>query len=119
VEVLRKGARQTFSLEVEESNNDSGYNFWFDGNSFPRHRGESYFNEAPFEINVPEIDMERVRPHMEQFRMQMDQFRPHMEQFRIQMDQLRGRMREESNQLRERIQKEVRQSVRVHVQESI
>jgi S1-C subfamily serine protease len=105
VEVLRKGARQTLSLQVQESNNDSGYNFWFNGSSLPRHRGGFYFNEAPFEINVPEIDMESIRPNMDQLKMEMDQ--------------LRGRLRDESIQLRERIQKEVKPTVRVHVQESI
>jgi C-terminal processing protease CtpA/Prc len=105
VEVLRKGARQTFSLEVKESE-ETGHNFWFNGPSFRSHPGAFYFNNGePFEINVPEIDMEQIRPRLEQLRMQMDQ--------------MRGRTREETNQLRERIQREVKSAVRVHVQESI
>lgn len=105
VEVMRKGARQTLSLEVRDNDSESGFNFWYDGPRFPRHGREFYFHGEPFDINVPEIDMDQVRPHMEQFRMQMDQ--------------LKSRLRDESIQLRERIQKDVRNAVRVHVQESI
>ena len=105
VEVMRKGARQALSLEVQENDSESGFNFWYDGPSFQRHGREFDFNGEPFDITVPEIEMDKVRPHMEQFRMQMDQ--------------LRSRMRDESNQLREKIQKDVRNAVRVHVQDII
>ncbi len=105
LEVVRKGTRQTVSLEVEESDNDSGYNFWFDGPSHPRRGGGVFFNQGPFDIDVPEIDIENIRPKMDQLK--------------VEMDQLRNRLQDQSIQLRERIEKEVKPMVRVHGQESI
>jgi len=101
IEVVRKGARQTLSLEVEEATDESGLQYHFETPSFPRHRGGVFFNEAPFEIQVPEIDLENLRPHMDQLK--------------IELDQMKGRLHDESIQLREKIEKDVKPHVRVRV----
>ncbi|MBF8295664.1 MAG: hypothetical protein HW389_2209 [Bacteroidetes bacterium] len=101
IEVLRKGTRQTLSLEVEEATDESGFHYQFDTPSFPRHRGGVFFNEAPFEIEIPEPDLGTLRPHMDRLK--------------IELDQMKGRLRDESFQLREKIEKEVKPRVRVRV----
>jgi len=101
IEVVRKGTRQTLSLEVEEATDESGLQYHFETPSFPRHRGGVFFDEAPFEIQVPEIDLGNLRPHMDQLK--------------IELDQMKGRLHDESIQLREKIEKDVKPHVRVRV----
>ena len=101
IEVVRKGTRQTLSLEVEEATDESGFQYHFDTPSFPRHRGGVFFNEDPFEIQVPEIDLETLRPHMDQLT--------------IELDQMTGRLHDKSIQLREKIERDVKPHVWVRV----
>jgi predicted metalloprotease with PDZ domain len=101
IELVRKGARQTLSLEVEEAADESGFQYQFNTPSFPKHRGGVFFNEAPFEIQVPEIDLETLRPHMDQLK--------------IELDQMKSRLHDESSQLREKIERDVKPHVWMRV----
>ncbi len=105
VEVVRKGARQTISLEVQEAEESSGFHYWNSAPSMPKHRGGVFFNEAPFELDMPDINIETIRPDMDRFK--------------IEMNQLRSRLQDQSQELREKIQREVRPRVKVHLLEGI
>lgn len=101
IEVVRKGTRQILSLDVEEATDEPGFQYHFDTPSFPRHRGRIFFNEAPFEIEIPELDLGTLRPHMDRLK--------------IELDQMKGRLRDESTQLREKIERDVKPRVRVRI----
>ena len=89
VEVIRKGARKSLSMEVAEAEDFHGFNFRFDGPRFNRDFREFHFNGVPdIDIDVPRIEIEHIRPDLDGLRIEMDHLR----------DQLRdrtSRMREE------------------------
>ena len=105
LDVVRKGTHQALSLEVQDSEENAGYHFWFNSPSLPRHPGGVLFNEAPFEFDMPDINIETVRPDMQRLK--------------IDLNQLRSRLRDQSQELREKIEREVKPRVRVHVLEGI
>jgi len=105
LEVVRKGTRQTLSLEVKDSEESTGFHYKYDAPLLPGHHGGVFFNEAPFEINVPDIEIETMRPDMERLK--------------IDLNELRDRLQYQSQELRQKIEREVRHNVRVHVMESI
>ncbi len=105
LDVVRKGTHQTLTLEVQDSEENAGYHFWYDSPSLPNHRGGVMFNEAPFEFEMPDIDIETIRPDMQRLK--------------IELNQLRSRLRDQSLDLREKIEREVKPRVRVHVLEGI
>ena len=71
----------------------------------PMHRGGVFFNEAPFEIDVPDINIETIRPDMDRIK--------------IEMNELRSRMQDQSQELRENLQRQVRPRAKVRVLEGI
>jgi C-terminal processing protease CtpA/Prc len=105
LDVVRKGTHQTLSLEVQDSEENTGSHFWFNSPSSPKHRGGVFFNEDPFQFEMPDINIETIRPDMGNLK--------------IEMDQLRSRLRDQSQELREKIEREVKPRVRVHVLEGI
>jgi hypothetical protein len=105
LDVVRKGTHQTLTIEVQDSEESSDSHFWFNSPSLPKHRGGVYFNEAPFEFDRPDINIETIRPDMERLK--------------IDLNQMKNRIRYQSQELREKIEREVRPRVRVHVLEGI
>ena len=103
VEVMRKGSKQTLSLEVKESENEPGYQFWFNTPRTPRHREGSMFEG--YEFNVPDVHIETIRPDMDKLRSEMEQFR---NQWKV-----------DSKELREKIQREVNSHIHLHNMEEI
>jgi hypothetical protein len=102
---VRKGSHQTLSLEVKDSEESSGNHFWFNAPAMPKRHGGVFFNDAPFEFDMPDIDIETVRPDMDHMKMELNQ--------------LRGRLQDKSQELRQKIEREVRPRVRVRVMEGI
>ena len=107
IDVTRKGTRQTLSLEVQDSEENAGNHFWFNAPPIPKHRGGVFFNggEMPFEFDMPNIEVETVRPEMEKLN--------------IELNQLRGRLQDQTKELRQKIDRDVRSRVRVHVMEGV
>jgi membrane-associated protease RseP (regulator of RpoE activity) len=105
LDVVRKGTHQTLSLEVQDSEESTGNHFWFNAPSAPRRRGGVLFNEAPFEFDMPDINIETLRPDMERLK--------------IDLNDMRGRIREQTQDLREKIERDVKPRVRVRVLEGI
>lgn len=105
IDVVRKGTHQALSLEVQDSEENATSHFWFNPKSMPKHSGGVFFKEAPFEFDMPDIDIETIHPDMEGLR--------------IELNQMRGRIREQTKELREKIESEVRPHVRVHVLEGV
>lgn len=105
IEIIRKGTRKTITLEVEESRDDFGYQFWFDGPALPKHLEGGRFGTPDVDIHLPEIEIENLRPDMDRLRFEMEL--------------LRDRLKNNSIQLRERILRDVKPHVTVRVHRSI
>jgi membrane-associated protease RseP (regulator of RpoE activity) len=89
VDIIRKGARKSLSLEVGEEKDFHGFNFRFDGPRTDRDLRGFYFEGIPdIDIDVPRLELERIRPDMDALRIEMDHMR---NQLRGEM----GRVREE------------------------
>lgn len=101
IEVLRKGSRQTLSLEVEEGEEDSGHEFWFDTNEGHSNLLGPLREGGHFNIRVP-----RIQP-----KIQMEHITPDMDRLKIEMDDLKDRIKEDTYQLQDKIQKEVQSRV--------
>ena len=105
MEIVRKGARKTLTLEVEEGNNGEGYQYWYNEGPF-RNRNESMlFNMPDIDVQVPEIDVETVHPDLDHLKLEMNDLRRHLN--------------DQSTQLRERIEREVKPRIRVSIARSI
>ncbi|HTY38769.1 MAG TPA: PDZ domain-containing protein [Bacteroidota bacterium] len=106
IEVMRKGSKQTLSLEVQDEEEGRGFHYWYNAPSLPRHRGGVFFNDqSPFQIETPDIDIETLKPDMEKFRLDMDE--------------MKNNLRKQTEELRQRIQRDVRRQVRISVDGSI
>jgi serine protease Do len=105
IEVVRKGARKTVTLEVEEGNDGEGYRYWYNEGPL-RNRKESMFFKMPeFDVHVPEIDDETMHPDLDNLKIEMNNLREHL--------------KHQSMQLREKIQREVKPHVSVRISRSI
>ena len=106
MEVLRKGSRQTLTLEVEEGGEDSGYQYWFDSPDNP-HSGENslFRGDRNFNIRVPRIHIEK--------------FGPEMDDLKIEMYKLQDEIKDKTGQLREKILKEVKPHISIRIREEI
>ncbi|MCX6134194.1 MAG: PDZ domain-containing protein [Ignavibacteriales bacterium] len=105
LDVVRKGTHQTLTLEVQESEGNAGSHYYFDAPSMPKHRGGVFFNEGPMEFDMPDIHIESLEPDMDKLK--------------IEMNHLKGRLKDQSLELREKIEREVRPRVRVRVLQGI
>jgi predicted metalloprotease with PDZ domain len=91
VDVLRKGARKSLSMEVAEAKEFQGFNFRFDRPRSGRGLQEFYFNE------VPRIEIEHIRPDMDALK--------------IEVDHLRGQLRDQTGSIREDLRRIIRPRV--------
>ena len=105
IEIVRKGARKTLTLEVEEGKDGEGYQYRFNEGPF-RNRNESmFFNMPEIDVHVPEIDVETVHPDLDNLKIEMNNLREHL--------------KDQSMQLREKIQREVKPHISVRISRSI
>jgi membrane-associated protease RseP (regulator of RpoE activity) len=93
IEILRKGAKKTVTLEVEETNEEEGMHYWFDD-------GASKNRKEGMLFNIPEFDFQSVHPDLEGLKLELNELREHLH--------------DQSSQLREKIQKEVQSHVNTH-----
>jgi len=106
IEVLRKGSRQTLSLDIEEGGDDTGHGFWFDSGETPHRGGGVLFNNGRhFDIRVPRLKMEHITPDMDRLK--------------IEMHELQDRIREDTGHLQEKIQREVKSRVGYRIRKEI
>lgn len=105
VEVMRKGTRQTLSLEIQDSEENGGSHYWFNAPSMLKHRGSVMFDEAPLEFDMPDIEIES--------------FHPDMQKLKIEMNELKSHLRQQTQDLHQKIEREVRPHVRVRVLEGV
>lgn len=108
LEVLRKGSRQTLTMEVEEESGMRGSAFWYGvpGKGDDAERQFFYQHDGNrIGIRVPRIEIERLRPDMDRLH--------------IELDELKDRVREDASGIRERILREVAPKVRVRVERII
>jgi C-terminal processing protease CtpA/Prc len=110
VEILRKGNRQTVTLEVQENQEEPGYQFWFNTPEKPRHREGAMLDGREFDLQIPDVEMPDV---------QIERIRPDMDRLKIEMNRLREKMDDGSIQLRNNLLRELRPKVRLHVLEDI
>jgi predicted metalloprotease with PDZ domain len=105
IEIMRKGARKTVSVEVAEGSEGEGYQYWFNEGPF-RNRNESMmFNVPDVNVEVPDIDVETAHPDMDHLRIEMNDLREHLQN--------------QSKELREKIQKEVQSHISVRISRNI
>ena len=105
IEIVRKGTRKTVTLEVEEGNDGEGNQHWFNEGPF-RNRNESMlFNVPEIDVQVPEIDVDSEHPALD-----------HM---KIEMNNLHEHLKNQSMELREKIQKEVKPHISVRISRTI
>ena len=75
IEVLRKGARKTLSLEIEEEEDAADYRFWMAPKQ-PRKLREFHFNEIPdFDLDIPHIEIDHVGPDLDALRSRLESLR--------------------------------------------
>lgn len=102
IEVLRKGSRQTLSLEVGEEEGGSGYE-WF---SHPRPLREFHMNHMPdIDIRIPRIEVDRMRPDLDELRFRLED--------------LREDLRNDGREIRQKIEREIKPRIKVKVQNEI
>ncbi len=53
IELVRKGARKTVTLEVEEGNDGEGYQYWFNEGPFRNRKEGMMFNMPEIDVQVP------------------------------------------------------------------
>ncbi|MEK6757053.1 MAG: PDZ domain-containing protein [Bacteroidota bacterium] len=97
VEIIRKGARKTLSLEVEENEDSRGFNFFFREPRLKSQR-EFYFDVPEIKIDVPHIEMDRIRPDLDVLRLELDR--------------IKDQIHEETG----RLKRELRLQVKPHIQ---
>jgi serine protease Do len=105
IEVVRKGSRQTLSLEIEEGGDNEGHGFWFDSSDGPHGAMEMFRDGRTFNLRVPKIHREHVTPDLDELK--------------IEMHDLQEKIKDETGQLREKILKEVRPRVGVRIRREI
>lgn len=106
IEVLRKGTKQTLSLEIEEGDNESGIHYWFDDSDGSQRGVDMFFRgDRNIGIRVPRIHVEKNGPELEH--LQFD------------LQDMKENLKKETQELRERIQKEVKPNIRVHISREI
>jgi serine protease Do len=105
IEIVRKGARKTVTLEVEEGNDGEGYQYWFDEGPFKSRHESMLFDVPEVDVHVPEINIESVHPDLDNLKIEMYNLQEHL--------------KDQSMQLREKIQREVKPHVSVHISRSI
>lgn len=105
VEVLRKGARKTVSLEVGEEGDGFDHQF-FSNPSHPRQFREFHFNHIPdFDIRIPRIEIDRIRPDLDELR--------------IDLERMREDLRHDGREIREKIEREIKPRVKVRISNRI
>ncbi|MBI3112201.1 MAG: PDZ domain-containing protein [Ignavibacteriales bacterium] len=105
VEVLRKGAKKTVSLEVGEEEDGWGYQF-FSNPGHLRQQREFHFNEVPdIDIRIPRIEVDHIRPDLEELKFHLQRMR---EDFR-----------RDGRDIREKIEREIKPKVKVRVHNEI
>jgi len=99
VEVVRKGARKTLTIEVEENEDSHRFDMWLDGpRHLPRLR-EFEFNDMPdVRLDLPHIELDRIGPDLEILRLEMDR--------------MKDQIRDETG----RLKRELRLQIKPHVQ---
>ena len=102
IEVLRKGAKKTVSLEVGEEESGWGYQFF----SNPGHPREFHFNHVPdIDIRIPRIEVDRIRPDLNVLKFDLER--------------MREDLRRDGRDIREKIEREVKPRVKVRVHNEI
>ncbi|MCX6142924.1 MAG: PDZ domain-containing protein [Ignavibacteriales bacterium] len=105
IEIVRKGTRKTVTLEIEEGNDGEGNQYWFNEGPF-RNRNESMlFNVPDIDVQVPEIDVETEHPDLDHLKIEMNNLREHL--------------KNQSMELREKIQREVKPHISVQISRTI
>ena len=105
IEIVRKGARKTLTLEVEEGTDGEGIQYWFNGEPFRNRKESMLFNMPDIGVEVPEIDVETIHPDLDHLKLEMNNLREHLH--------------DQSMQLHGKIQKEVRPHISVRISRSI
>lgn len=100
VEVFRKGSKKTLTLEVEEDEDHYGNGFWFNVPS-PPHRLNEFQDLEDMDFDVPDIEIERIRPHLDELRLNLDE--------------LKNNLRGQQFELRRKIERDSKPRIRIKV----
>ena len=100
VEIVRKGARKTLTIEVEENEDSHGFDMWLDGprHLLPRFRGFEFNDMPDVRLDLPHIELDRIGPDLEILRLEMDR--------------MKDQIRDETG----RLKRELRLQIKPHVQ---
>jgi len=99
VEIVRKGARKTLTIEVEENEDSHGFDMWLDGpKRLPRFRGFEFNDMPDVRLDLPHIELDRIGPDLEILRLEMDR--------------MKDQIRDETG----RLKRELRLQIKPHVQ---
>ena len=119
IEIMRKGARKTVIIEVEEGNDGEGYQYWFNEAPFKTHKEGMLFNVPEIDVTVPDVEVDTEHLDLGHLKIEMDKLRDHLhnnaEQFQIQEEHMKG----QAEKLREKIESEVKPHIRIHISHSI
>jgi C-terminal processing protease CtpA/Prc len=118
IEILRKGARKSVALEVEEGKEGEGFQYEFDG-PFRGHSENMFFNMPDIDIEVPDVDFEAVRPDLDHLKIEMNNMRERLNHNSLQLRENSARLKERSRELREKIERDVRPLIETRISHTI
>lgn len=105
IEIVRKGARKTVTIEVEEGNEGEGNQFWFNEGPFKNRNESMMFDMPDIDVHVPEMDVDTDHPDLDHLKIEMNNLREHL--------------KNQSMELREKIRREVKPRISVQISRTI
>jgi hypothetical protein len=116
---VRKGARKTVTLEVEEANDGEGNQSWFNEGPFRSRKESMMFHVPDVDVEVPEFNFETVHPDLDQLKIEMNDLREHIYDKSMKLRENGEHLKQQARELREKIEREVKPRISVHVSRSI
>jgi membrane-associated protease RseP (regulator of RpoE activity) len=119
VELMRKGARKSVSLEIEESSEGEGHQYFFNDGHFKSHGESMLLNIPNFEFDIPKISVDVDGADLEHLDAEMKDLQDQFQKKHMYLRQNSEQMREKSRELREKIENDVKFRVKVQVDHTI
>jgi membrane-associated protease RseP (regulator of RpoE activity) len=116
IELMRKGARKSVSLEIEDNNEGGESGFWFNRAPFKGHGENMLFDIPELEFHMQEM---AVDPDLGHLKIELKDLQDRLKDKTIYLRENSDRIREKSRELREKIENDVKSRVKVHVDHTI
>jgi hypothetical protein len=119
VELVRKGARKSVSLDIEENSDGEGYQYFYNDGPFKSHDESMLLNMPNFEFDMPKIAVDVDAAELEHLTIEMKDLQDRLKDSHIYLRENSDRIREKSRELREKIENDVKSRVKVHIDHTI